>query len=98
MGKEFALIALLSLTVPRTAAAQQTTTVAPAKHVTPEWIKRSNQDAHLLLEINARFNPEASVSLGMPELDDQIIDLKPRFRERHEEATGRAVTETDASG
>lgn len=94
MAREFALIVLLSLTAPA-GAAQQTTTVAPAKHVTPEWVTRSNRDARLLLEINARFNPEASVSLGMPELDDQIIDLKPRFTERHQEATGQAITELE---
>ncbi len=95
MAREFALIALLSLIVPGTGASQQTTAVAPVKHVTPEWVTRSNQDAHLLLGINARFNPEASVSLGMPELDDQIIDLKPRFRERRQEATGQAITELE---
>ncbi len=95
MARAFAIITLLSLIVPGTGASQQTTAVAPVKHVTPEWVTRSNQDAHLLLEINARFNPEASVSLGMPELDDQIIDLKPRFRERRQEATGQAITELE---
>jgi hypothetical protein len=58
-------IAVLAL-VAATAAAAQT---AP-------WIARSNQDANLLLEVQAKYVPEGSSALGVERYDPQVLDLK----------------------
>ncbi len=49
-----------------------------------DWIEESNRNAQLLLEVNARYNPEAAASLGVEGHDAEIIDLGPRNGERFE--------------
>ena len=49
-----------------------------------DWIIESNRHAQLLLDINARYNPEATASLGVEGHDAEIIDLGPRASERQE--------------
>ena len=48
---------------------------APAQ--TAAWITKSNQDANLLLEVQAKYVPEGSSALGVESYDTQIFDLKP---------------------
>ena len=51
-------------------------------HQVPAWVTRSNQNAKVLLDITAKYNPEAAQQSGVDGLDEQIIDLKPKRRER----------------
>ena len=76
-----ALLALLALAVPAPAA-------APA-----DWVDRSNQNAAVLLEVMARFAPESAGQLGVPGMDDRILDLEPGLHERRLEALGGAIAE-----
>ena len=64
-------------------------------HTTPEWVTRSDQNAKLLLEVDARFYPASAASLGISDLDEQTIDLKPKFEERHGESTKQAIIELE---
>ncbi|HEX7114694.1 MAG TPA: DUF885 domain-containing protein [Steroidobacter sp.] len=48
------------------------------------WIEQSNRYAQVLLEVNARYNPEFAATVGVEGHDTEIIDLKPRFSERQE--------------
>jgi uncharacterized protein (DUF885 family) len=48
----------------------------------PDWIRQSNEHAQVLLEVMARYNPEAAASLGVEGHDEDIFDLKPRRVER----------------
>ena len=50
------------------------------------WIERSNQNAQLLLEIQARFQPEAAARQGIAGLDDRISDFTPGHQQRRREA------------
>ncbi|HEX7013458.1 MAG TPA: DUF885 domain-containing protein [Steroidobacteraceae bacterium] len=48
------------------------------------WTEESNRYAQVLLEVNARYNPEFAATVGVEGHDTEIIDLKPRFSERQE--------------
>ena len=50
---------------------------AHADAKTPTWIDRSNDDAKVLLDVMARFNPEFASQIGVPGYDDKVVDLKP---------------------
>ena len=47
---------------------------------TPAWIARSNQNAKLLLEVVARYSPEAASDFGLEGYDDQVVDYRPNFQ------------------
>jgi hypothetical protein len=68
---------------------------AAAKEATPAnaWIARSNANAQLLLDVQARFEPEGAARLGIAGLDEHITDLTPGHRERLRVAV-RAVLAT----
>ncbi|HZF08519.1 MAG TPA: DUF885 domain-containing protein [Thermoanaerobaculia bacterium] len=57
------------------------------------WVEKSDQSSQLLLDVFARYGPEAAVQLGVSGLDEQILDLNPGFRER-ENADVRKVVAT----
>ena len=48
----------------------------------PEWVRRSNANAQLLIDIDARYSPESAGRQGVPGLDGQIRILSPDRRER----------------
>ncbi|QNK02812.1 DUF885 domain-containing protein [Dyella telluris] len=50
---------------------------AHAETKSPTWIDRSNDDAKVLLDVMAKFNPEFASQVGVPGFDDKVIDLKP---------------------
>lgn len=56
-----------------------------------EWVRASDRNARVLLEVEARFRPEAAGRLGLPGLDEQVIDLKPRVQERYRAAMKQAI-------
>lgn len=62
------LRALLPMLVATSGAAAQ-------GFVAPEWIARSNAEARVLMEVYARFDPEAAGKFGMTGLDGRVIDL-----------------------
>lgn len=41
----------------------------------PAWVAKSNQNAQLLIAINAKYNPESASQQGVPGLDEQIAKL-----------------------
>jgi hypothetical protein len=57
----------------------------------PAWVQRSNENAQVLLQVMARFSPEAAAHFGLPGYDEQIFDLKPGFIEREKAATEEAI-------
>lgn len=82
--RSLAAAALLVAALPAAAAPP-----APA----PAWVQRSDENAQVLLEVLARFGPEGAGQLGIPGLDEQILDLSPGFEERAAEATRKATGE-----
>ena len=75
------------------AATPRTTTAAQpgATGADRSWIARSNENAKILLAVQARFAPEQAARLGQPGLDDRITDLTPGHQERLRKATGEAL-------
>jgi hypothetical protein len=41
----------------------------------PAWVTRSNDNAHLLLEVTARYSPESASQIGVDGYDESITDL-----------------------
>src|SRR5206468_8831029 len=56
------------------------------------WIARSNQNAQLLLDVQAKFAPEFAARTGVAGIDDRISDFTPGRRERQRQAIGQAVS------
>ena len=61
----------------------------------PDWVKESDALAQPMLRISAQFHPEGAGRLGVEGVDDKVIDLGPRFSERHREATEAAIKDLD---
>lgn len=59
------------------------------------WIERSNQNAQLLLQIDAQFQPESAARQGVTGLDDRIVDLAPGHAQRRRDATRKVLTELE---
>ncbi len=80
-------------------------TPLPAHAEAPAWIAKSDQNAMLILATFAKFSPEQAGRLGLPGLDEQVLDLKPglyertqaAFRETQATLEARLATETDAN-
>jgi len=62
-----------------------------------EWITESNRHTQVLLEVNARYQPESAADLGLPQYDRLIIDLKPKFDERFEADLAAAITQLESA-
>ena len=61
------------------------------------WITESNRHTQVLLEVNARYQPESAADLGLAQYDRLIIDLKPKFDERFEADLAAAVTQLETA-
>ena len=61
------------------------------------WITESNRHTQVLLEVNARYQPESAADLGLPQYDRLIIDLKPKFDERLEADLATAITQLESA-
>ncbi|HYU15317.1 MAG TPA: DUF885 domain-containing protein [Candidatus Acidoferrum sp.] len=59
------------------------------------WIERSNQNAQLLLQTLAEFQPESAARLGISGLDDRIADFTPGHLQRQREATRKVQAELE---
>jgi hypothetical protein len=66
---------------------------AAAQPAQASWVERSNTNARLMLDMQARFAPEFAARAGVTGLDEEIFDLKPRLLERSVEATQKVVDE-----
>lgn len=64
-------------------------TAGPAA-AAPAWVERSDANTQVLLEVMARLSPEGAGRLGIPGLDESILDLRPGFVERTREAWKKA--------
>src|ERR1700680_1677861 len=49
----------------------------------PDWAKKSNENAQLLLNLTARYSPEGAASEGVAGLDDKITILTPDLQQRY---------------
>ncbi len=63
---------------------------------TPAWVQESNQDAMILLKVQAKYAPEFAGRTGVEGLDDKIFDLKPNAYERIHKDTEAALAELKA--
>lgn len=57
------------------------------------WVAESNRHTQLVLDAQARFNPEGAAALGVDGLDEEIFDLKPRLYERTLEVANSVLAE-----
>jgi hypothetical protein len=77
-------------------AAQTAPAASPASTAPrPSWILKSDENAQVVLKIIARFSPEGAGQIGVPGLDEQVLDLGPGLYERRETATREAVAELE---
>ncbi len=63
---------------------------------TPAWIARSNQNAKLLLEVVARYSPEAASDFGLEGYDDQVVDYRPNFQTRFKQSANDVISQLEA--
>lgn len=56
--------------------------LAAAAQSPPAWVQKSNQNAQLLIDLEARYSPEDAASEGVPGLDEQISTASPGEPER----------------
>lgn len=78
------------------AHAQSTSGTAPAAMPAEsgkQWIAKSNQNAQVLLQIEARYSPEAAGRTGMAGLDEQITQLPSDRREKEKADWAAAIQE-----
>jgi hypothetical protein len=59
----------------------------------PGWVERSNENAQIVLEVLAEFNPEGAARLGVDGLDEAIIDFRPGLYERNRSASESVLAE-----
>jgi hypothetical protein len=59
------------------------------------WVERSNENAQIVLEILAEFNPETAASLGVDGLDEAIVDYRPGVYERNRSASEAVLAELE---
>ncbi|MBC8123747.1 MAG: DUF885 domain-containing protein [Gemmatimonadaceae bacterium] len=85
-----AIALAVSIMVPAAFAADVQIPVAAPASKSPDWVKQSNANAQVLLEVLARFNPEQAGQFGVEGLDEQVIDLKPGINERSRAALKQA--------
>ncbi|MGH9492927.1 MAG: DUF885 domain-containing protein [Terriglobales bacterium] len=65
----------------------------PKPAAPPAWVQRSNENAKVLIQVLARFEPEAASQIGAEGFDEQIVDMKPGVNERSRRATREAIDE-----
>jgi hypothetical protein len=70
----------------------------------PAWVAKSNKNARLLIDVQAKYSPESAVARGVQGIDEQIsvpsADRPARFRadlrKVRQELETRAAVEMDA--
>ena len=69
---------------------------AAAAAQAPAWVVESDENAQILLKLQARYFPESTARQGVEGIDEQILDLKPNLYERIRADGLRAVEELKA--
>ncbi len=59
----------------------------------PDWVTRSNENAQVLLQVMAKFQPEQAAAFGVTGIDTQVSDRSPGYRERYQAAMAGAQAE-----
>ncbi len=49
----------------------------------PAWVTKSNQNAQLLMAIQAKYGPEGAAAQGVPGLDDKVSEFSTDTSKRH---------------
>jgi len=65
----------------------------PAFATEKDWVERSNENAQVVLELLADFNPENAASFGVEGIDENIIDFRPNLYERNMSASEAVLAE-----
>ena len=55
----------------------------PSLATEDSWVGKSNENAQIVLEMFAQFNPENAASFGVDGVDEEIIDFRPGLYERN---------------
>jgi hypothetical protein len=66
---------LLSLAALPAVALQPASATAAPPAAPPAWVLRSNENTRVLLEVDARFNPEGAGAFGVEGLDEEVLSL-----------------------
>ncbi len=67
-----------------------------AQTTTPDWVKRSNANAQILLDVLARFSPEGAARLGVEGFDAEITQISPDIDARTVAALQEAIGKLEA--
>ncbi len=67
-----------------------------AQPATPDWVKRSNENSAILLNVLARFAPEAAGRFGVEGHDTDVTTLPPDVNERSNAAIAAAIKQFKA--
>ena len=62
----------------------------------PDWVKESDATAQPMLQVMARFAPEAAQRNGVEGVDDKVVDLGPGHSERYRAALEAAAKDLEA--
>ena len=65
----------------------------PAFATEKDWVEKSNENAQVVLELSADFNPENAASFGVDGIDENIIDFRPKMYERNMSASEAVLAE-----
>jgi hypothetical protein len=65
----------------------------PAIASDTDWVAKSNENAQIVLELTAEFNPENAGSFGVDGIDEDIIDFRPGLYERNQGAAEAVLAE-----
>ncbi|HEY6175809.1 MAG TPA: DUF885 domain-containing protein [Kofleriaceae bacterium] len=84
MRIRLASLVVLALSCSQSPPPQQPS--APPAAQDRSWIEQSNQNAQLLLQVQARFQPEFAARTGISGLDDRIADFAPGHMQRLRDA------------
>jgi len=68
----------------------------PGFSANADWVQRSNENAKILIDVFAKYNPEFAGQLGVEGVDENIIDLNPHMNERAEHDTKAAIEKLQA--
>jgi hypothetical protein len=86
------LVSGLMTMMPGSAALAQSP-AKPAMRPLADWVKKSNENAKIMIELMAKLQPEGASQLGVEGYEDQITDLSPGFVERQLEAIRKVHAE-----
>ncbi len=90
MNKRVVLTLTLGCALGVAIPAAATPPAPAAAPATAAWVRASNADAQVLLDVMARFNPEFAAQIGVPGHDRDVADLRPGLDQRYRGALAQA--------